>query len=213
MHRLPVTRARIGEVALGILDAAKDESALTMRALASALGVQAPSLYAHVAGIDDVLGLVHARINSSIDLSSLSDEDPIAGLRSFAHHYRNAYRRHLIAATIIITRSENEDHALVVYEPVAACLVRSGVPIARVMPCMAMLDNLALGSAIGPFAAAFTGRSTAYRRAYPSIAEALRASNRHHIDDEGFELGLAAFLEVVQRLSEPTGSSSRSHRG
>lgn len=201
MPRLPVTRARIAEVALGILDTAKDESALTMRSLASGLEIQAPSLYAHVSGIDDVLALVHERINSSIDLAPLADEDPFDGLRSFAHLYRDAYRRHLVAATIIITRSVNADHALIVYEPIAACLARAGVPIERVMSCMAMLDNLVLGSAIEPFAAAFVGRSSTYRRQYPAIAEALRSSRRRHIDDEGFELGLSAFLEVVRTLS------------
>jgi AcrR family transcriptional regulator len=203
MPRQPVTRDRIGEVALAILDSAADESALTMRALATGLDVQAPSLYAHISGIDDVFALVHERINAAIDLTSLSDDDPLEGMRRFAHRYRDGYRRHLVAATVIITRSVNADHALAVYEPVAACLQRCGVPIDQVMPCMAMLDNLVLGSAIEPFAAAFVGRASDYRRDYPTLAEALRNSRRRRIDDEGFELGLDAFMGTVLRLARP----------
>ncbi len=201
MHRAPVTRARIGEAALKILDDATGESALTMRALATDLGVQAPSLYAHVTGIDDVLALVHARINAAIDLGTLDDPDPLAALRRFAHAYRDAYRSHPVAATIIISRSINADHALDVYEPVAACLVRAGLPMDTVMPCMALLDNLALGSAVEPFAAGFTGASASYRRRYPTLSEALRRSRRRHIDDEGFALGLDAFIGILETLS------------
>lgn len=209
--RAPVTRDRIGAAALRILDAAADESALTMRSLGSELGVQAPSLYAHVTGIDDVINLVHERINATIDLTVLDDPDPLAGLRRFAHLYRDAYGRHRVAATIIITRSVNADHALVVYEAVAICLVRAGVPTARLMPCMALLDTVALGSAIEPFSDAFVGPAAGYRRAYPTLAAALRSGDRRHVDDEGFALGLEAFLDLVRVLGS-TSDRPAAHR-
>jgi len=201
--REPVTRDRIGEVALRILDSAKDESALTMRLLARELGVQAPSLYAHVTGVDDVLALVHECINATIDLAVLDDADALAGLRRFAYLYREAYRRHHVAATVIITRSINQDHALRVYEAVASCLSRAGVPVAQVMPCMALLDTIALGSAIEPFAAGFAEAPASYRARYPALAEALGRSRRRHLDDDGFLLGLDALVDVIQRLAEP----------
>jgi AcrR family transcriptional regulator len=199
--REPVTRERIAEAALEILDAAVDESALTMRSLARQLGVQAPSLYAHVSGISDILDLVHARINSTIDLTVLDNPDPFDGIRDFAHLYREAYRRHQMAATIIVTRSFNADHALVVYEAVASCMRRAGVPAGQLMACLSVLDNLALGSAIEPFAAGFTQRASAYHRAYPTLAEALSIRRRRHIDDDGFRLGLNAFIDVVRDMS------------
>jgi AcrR family transcriptional regulator len=200
--REPVTRERIAEAALAILDGADDESALTMRTLAEELGVQAPSLYAHVSGIAEILDLVHARINAGIDLASLDNADPLVGLRDFAHLYRAAYQSHQVAATIIITRSFNGDHALVVYEAVARCLRRAGVPSAKVMPAMSFLDSLVLGSAIEPFAAGFTDKGADYARHYPNLAVALRSRRRRHIDDDGFELGLAAFIDVVVGLSD-----------
>ena len=199
--RSPVTRERIAEAALGILDRAANENALTMRTLGSELGVQAPSLYAHVTGIDDVIYLVHERINATIDLTVLANPDPLVGLQEFGHLYRAAYGRHRIAASIIITRSINADHALVVYEAIAECLVRAGVPLAQVMPCMALLDTVALGSAIEPFSDGFVGPVATYRKAYPTLATALQNSHRGRVDDEGFQLGLNGFLDLVRSLS------------
>jgi hypothetical protein len=184
-----------------------------MRSLATALGVKAPSLYAHITGIDDVVGLVHARINSTIDLSPLDLADPLKGLRDFAHLYRAAYQRHPVAATIIVTRSINADYALVVYEAVAQCLARAGVPVKIAMPCMALLDNLVLGSAIEPFSAGFPGTSASYRRRYPRLADALRTRRRRHIDDDGFELGLDGFIDLVVRLSITDGRPDATEHG
>lgn len=206
--RPPVTRDRIGSAALQILDDSADESALTMRSLADVLGVQAPSLYAHIAGIDDVIDLVHARINGTIDLTPLEASDSLEGLREFAHLYREAYRRHPVASSIIVTRSINSGHALTVYEAVASCLDRSGVPAPVIMPCMALLDNLVLGSAIEPFADGFRGPASEYRRHYPHLSEALRRSRRRHIDDEGFELGLTSFVDLVRTLAVPAGEGA-----
>ena len=201
VDRRPVTRDRIGEVALSILDRAKDEGALTMRTLAAELGVKAPSLYAHVTGIDDVLGLVHARINADIDLTVAEEADPLEGLRRFARAYRDAYARHQVAAAAIVMRSINTDHALAVYEAAARCLERAGVPLDRIMPCLAMLDSIALGSALEPFAAGFHEPARSYRRGFPVLASALARSQRRRLDDQGFELGLAAFIGTVEDLA------------
>lgn len=197
-ERLPVTRDRIGAAALAILDASRDEGALTMRALGAALGVKAPSLYAHVTGIDDVIGLVHERINGTIDLSVADHPDPFEGLRRFARAYREAYARHRVATSAIVLRAINTDHALAVYEAAARCMDRAGVPADRIMPCLAMLDALVLGSAIEPFADGFVDPARSYRRDFPVLAAALARSRRRHLDDEGFEIGLAAFLDAVR---------------
>lgn len=202
--RAGVTRDRIGEAALLILDSGSDESALTMRSLGRALGVQAPSLYAHVSGIDDVVDLVHERINTSIDLSVLDAPDPLAGLRRFGHLYREGYGKHPVATTMIVTLPINSGHALVVYEAVAACLVRAGVPTDRVMPLMALLDSIALGSAIEPFAEGFHAPSATYRPDYPTLAQALRHRRRRHIDDDGFAMGMDAFIDAVTSCAGAT---------
>lgn len=192
-----VTPALIAQAALTILDESDDPSALTMRGLAGKLGIQAPSLYAHVEGIDQVIDLVHALINSSIVVSALDGSDDLEDLRSFCHAYRDAYRAHPIAAVIITSRTINLEHALDVYEPIAAFLLRYGIPAATVMPLMAMLDNIVLGSAVEPFADGFLGAARLYEVRHPALAEALRSTSRRSIDGVGFELGLDAFLATV----------------
>lgn len=193
-----VTPALIAQAALAILDESPDPSILTMRALGRRLGVQAPSLYAHIQGLDEVIDLVHELINSTIDVSMLEESTSIDDLAAFCHSYRNAYRQHPTAAVIITSRAINLDHALDVYEPVAAFLLRYGVPAPDVMPIMAMLDNIVLGSAVEPFAAGFVGPARNYQRAHPALAHALRSTLRRSIDDIGFEMSLTAFLATVR---------------
>lgn len=173
-----------------------------MRALAARLGVQAPSLYAHIHGMDDVLDLVHELINSSIDLSPLREGTDLEDLRAFGRNYRDSYRRHRVAATIISSRSLNRDHALVVYEGIASFLARCGIPAAQVMPLLAMLDSVVLGSAVEPFADGFVEPARKYAKPFPTIAAGLRSTRRKAIDDAGFELGLDAFLTTVERLAQ-----------
>lgn len=202
--RPAVTRELIGEVALAILDESRTESDLTMRLLAARLGVQAPSLYAHVSGFDDVITLVHKRINASIDTAVLNGSRDLADLRAMACSYLECYRSHRVAATIIVSRAINEDCALAIYEPIAAFLERVGVPSSSVMPIMALLDYLVLGSAVEPFSAGFIGTAKSYDADYPALGRALRGSPRRSIDESGFELGMTALCATIEsvRISE-----------
>lgn len=193
-----VTRELIGEAALVILDESKSESDLTMRLLATRLGVQAPSLYAHVSGIEDVITLVHKRINASIDTGVLDGSEDLEDLRTMARSYLESYRSHHVAATIIVSRAINEDYALAIYEPIAAFLERVGVPPGSVMPIMALLDYLVLGSAVEPFSAGFIGTAKSYDAHYPALGRALRGSPRRLIDESGFELGMTALCATIE---------------
>jgi AcrR family transcriptional regulator len=207
-HKPPRSRRglspeRIAQVALEILDGAQDETALTARSLAKKLGVSAPSLYSHVSGMEEILDLVHRHINGLIDIDILVDSSDEADFREACHRYRQAYRAHHVAATIIASRAINRDHALRVYEPLAAYLLAQRVPANMVMPVMAMLDNLIMGSAVEPFAEAFVGESSEYQPVHPALAVALEATNRTTIDDVGFDIGLDAICRIISELSLP----------
>lgn len=199
--RAAVTPARIAAEALALLDEGPDETVLTMRSLAARLGVQAPSLYAHVSGMDEIHDLVHELINSMIDVSVVDGSTEAADLAELGRRYRQAYRAHRVAASIIVSRSVNRDHALRVYEAIASFLARYGVPPDSVMPLMALFDNLVLGSAVEPFEAAFTGVPSDYSASHPCLAEALGATDREAVDDVAFEWGMAAYLELMRSVA------------
>jgi AcrR family transcriptional regulator len=208
--RAGLTPERIATAALEILDGAHDETALTARSLAQALGVSAPSLYSHVSGMEEIFDLVHRHINNLIGIEILVGSDKEEDFREACHRYRQAYRAHPVAATMIASRGLNRDHALRIYEPIAAYLLRRGVPGELVMPVMAMLDNLILGSAVEPFAEAFIGESADYQPAHPALALALETTNRAAIDDIGFEIGLDAMCRIVTELASTGRTSSAS---
>jgi AcrR family transcriptional regulator len=200
--RAGLTPERIARAALDILDAATDETALTARSLAKKLGVRAPSLYAHVAGMEEILDLVHESINATIDVEPLIGSSDEADFREVCHRYRNAYRAHRVASTIIASRSINREHALRVYEPLASYLMARGIDDTLVLPVMAMLDNLIMGSSVQPFAEGFIGDSREYLPHNPSLAAGLKSTNRSDIDDVGFAIGLDAVCRIIDELSE-----------
>jgi hypothetical protein len=105
-----------------------------------------------------------------------------------------------VAATIIVSRAINEDCALAIYEPIAGFLERVGVPAPSIMPVMALLDYLVLGSAVEPFSAGFVGTARSYEAHYPALGRALRASPRKQIDESGFELGMSALCSTIEQM-------------
>ena len=199
--RAGLSPERIARAALEILDHAQDESALTARSLAQKLGVSAPSLYSHVSGMEEIFDLVHRHINNLIQIEILVDSTKEEHFVEACHRYRQAYRAHPVAATMIASRAINRDHALRIYEPLAAYLLARRVPQHMVMPVMAMLDNLIMGSSVEPFAEAFIGESADYQPGHPALAVALEATNRKAIDDVGFDIGLNAICQMIRQLA------------
>lgn len=196
--RTAVTPERIAAAALALLDEGPDETVLTMRSLAARLGVQAPSLYAHVTGMDEIHDLVHALINSTIDVAVVEGSVDPEDLAELGRRYRQAYRSHRVAASIIVSRSINRDHALRVYEAIAGFLERYGVPADEVMPLMALFDNLVLGSAVEPFEAGFTQAPDVDVDRHPHLARALESADRTAVDDVAFEWGMRAYFDLVR---------------
>ncbi len=89
---IPLTRDAIFERALQILDA-DGLDALSMRRLASDLGVEAASLYHHVANKQDLLDGVIARARTQMNVTA----DPYGDWRPFLDEVFAEYRRLLIA--------------------------------------------------------------------------------------------------------------------
>jgi AcrR family transcriptional regulator len=90
--RVPLSRERVLDAAIALADEGGIE-ALTMRKLARALGVEAMSLYNHVANKDDLVDAVVDRVVSEIELPA-DCEDWEAAIRTCALSAHDAFRRH-----------------------------------------------------------------------------------------------------------------------
>lgn len=101
---MPLSRERALSAALELAD--KDGIAsLSMRKLALELGVEAMSLYHHVANKDDILGGMVDLVFAEIELPAKGDDWKPA-MRDRARSARAAMRRHPWAISIMDSRTE-----------------------------------------------------------------------------------------------------------
>jgi AcrR family transcriptional regulator len=103
-RRIPLSRERVLRAAVVLADTDGIES-LTMRRLGQDLGVEAMSLYNHVAGKDDILDGIADLVFSEIDLpSALADWKPAMRLRAISA--REALVRHPWASSLMQSRTK-----------------------------------------------------------------------------------------------------------
>ena len=99
--RAPLTRERVLRAAIDLADASGIES-LSMRKLGQALGVEAMSLYNHVANKDDILNGIVDIVESDIKLPA-PGTDWKGALRRTAMSAHDVYERHPWAASLSLS--------------------------------------------------------------------------------------------------------------
>jgi len=99
--RAPLSRERVLQAAVRLADQGGIES-LTMRKLARALGVEAMSLYNHVANKDDLVDGIVDLVVSEIDLPSTA-EDWETAIREYAISAHEALLRHPWACSLVMS--------------------------------------------------------------------------------------------------------------
>jgi AcrR family transcriptional regulator len=99
--RAPLTRERVLQAAVRLADEGGIES-LTMRKLAHALGVEAMSLYNHVANKDDLVDGIVDLVVSEIDLPATT-EDWETAIREYAISAHEALLRHPWACSLVMS--------------------------------------------------------------------------------------------------------------
>jgi AcrR family transcriptional regulator len=205
--RTPLSRDVIAAAALQALDE-DGLDGLGMRALARRLGVKASSLYNHVSGQDEVVELVHDLIDSEIDVSLADDPDWREGVGGLTRSYRAAFMAHPHAVAMVARRPLVAPNALAVYGALARALVRAGVPLDDVMPVMALLDYIVLGSSVDAFIEGFAESPEVYRDEHPELASAIEVVDRERVDDAVFEHALGLLLDDVERRIRPLAGHS-----
>ncbi|WJV44275.1 TetR/AcrR family transcriptional regulator [Streptomyces flavofungini] len=207
--RTPLSRERVIGAAVAIADA-KGSAALTMRAIAEPLGVEAMSLYHHVAGREDVLdGMVDA-VFGEIDLPP-RDTDWKSAMRHRAVSARTVLRRHPWAVPLLDSRSRPGPATLRHHDAVIGALRAGGFSVAMTAHAFSLIDSYLYGFVIQELSLPFSGSAELGEvagaildampaDAYPHLAE---LATEHALDPgydhaDEFTFGLTLILDALQ---------------
>ncbi|MFB6610695.1 TetR/AcrR family transcriptional regulator [Agromyces sp. NPDC056379] len=207
-RRTPLNRARIVEAAVRLADTA-GPSGVTMRAVAASLGVEAMSLYNHVANRADLLdGMVDA-VFAEIGLPDASGHWR-GEMHALAVSTRTALQRHPWAIGMLDSRSTPGPATLRHHDTVLGALRRAGFSTTMSVHAVSALDSYVYGSLLQEASLPLRdGRDLGDAAAeliaslpvadYPHLAEIAReradAGVAAPSADDEFQFGLALILD------------------
>lgn len=211
--RTPLSRERVLRAAIALADE-RGLSELTMRKLAKELGVEAMSLYNHVANKDDLLDGMVDIVFSEIEPPSTGG-DWQAELRKRALSTRAALLRHRWAVGEMEGRTSHGPSNLKVHDAVLGCLRAAGFSVEMTVHAMSVQDAYIYGFAIqqtdmssqtpDDFAAEARRQMREYAdalREYPNLVEVVGG----HVAEAGYDydaeflFGLDLILEGLAGL-------------
>ncbi len=202
-----LTRERVLSAALGLADEHGIED-LSMRALAHVLGVEAMSLYNHVASKSDLLDGLVDLVFSEVDLPT-GESSWKANLRKWATSAREALARHRWAIGLMESRTRPGPENLRHHDAVLACLREAGFSVRSAVHAYSMLNSYIYGFALQEVSLPFSTEQQAMEVTdailqqfpaddYPHLAEVGRehVARGYRYGDE-FGLGLNVILKAL----------------
>src|SRR4051794_30966875 len=144
--RLPLSRHRVLRTGLALADE-HGLQWLSMRKLGQALGVEAMSLYHHVANKDDLIDGMIDLVFAEIDVPT-DEDDWRTAMRARATSAREALARHRWANGLMESRSTPGPATLRHHDTVIRCLRGAGFPIPLVAHAYSALDSYIYGFAM-----------------------------------------------------------------
>lgn len=195
-----LSRSLIVSAALSLVDSDGLE-AVSVRRLATSLGVAAPSLYNHFRTKNDIIDAVADAVVSEVDLSVFSAHDWAEALRLWAHSYHAVLCKHPNIVPVLARGPGRRPASLAMADTVYGALIAGGWPPARATHIGALMRYLITGSALGSFALGFTDDPAVYAADYPNLHNAHRlAGHRAAVDEGAFALGLETVLSGLHSL-------------
>ncbi|WP_331767654.1 TetR/AcrR family transcriptional regulator [Embleya sp. NBC_00896] len=208
-ERTPLSRERVIRTAVAVADE-KGSAALTMRAIAEPLGVEAMSLYHHVAGREDVLdGMVDA-VFGEIDLPP-RDTDWKSAMRHRATSARAVLRRHPWAVPLLDSRTRPGPATLRHHDAVIGALRAGGFSVPMAAHAVSLIDSYLYGFVIQELSLPFSGSAELDEVAgailrempadtYPHLTELV---TRHALEPgydyaDEFTFGLTLILDALR---------------
>jgi AcrR family transcriptional regulator len=192
--RLPLTRERVLAAAVALADRGGIES-LSMRKLAQELGVEAMSLYHHVANKDDILdGLVDV-VFGEIDLPT-GEDGWKAAMRRRVISAREALRRHPWATGMMESRPTPGAANLRHHDAVLGVLRGAGFSVELAAHAYSLLDSYIYGFALQEASLPFHTPEEAAQVAQAIMAEFPASEYPHlteiavdHVLQPGYDYG------------------------
>jgi AcrR family transcriptional regulator len=210
VSRDTLNRERVVRAAMDLADESGIE-ALTMRELGRRLGVEAASLYNHVAGKDDLLDGMADLVVAEIDLPH-GGADWKEAMRRRAVSAREVFTRHPWAAGLIDSREGSGPSRLSYADRVLGTLLEAGFSPKIAGSAFLALDsyvygferqrsNLAMDDESDGVEAAQDVLDLIPQDAYPSLAAvAMGYAAEPYDDNDAFDFGLDLILDGLQRL-------------
>jgi AcrR family transcriptional regulator len=124
------------------------EEALTMRNLGRQLGVEAMSLYNHVANKEDIVDGLVDMVFAEIDLPAPGDGDWKAAMRRRALSVRAALNRHRWAVGRMEGRMNPGPASLRSHDAMMGCLREAGFPFRAAVHASSVIDAYTYGFAL-----------------------------------------------------------------
>jgi AcrR family transcriptional regulator len=209
-RRVPLSRERVLEAAVAFADE-HGLAALTMRKLGEILGVEAMSLYNHVANKDQLLDGMIDVVFSEIELPP--DGVPWkAAMRRRASSSRQALARHRWAIGLMETRTTPGPASLRQHDAVIGCLLGAGFTIELTAHAFAALDSYIYGFALQEATLPFEGGDETAELAEAIMSDMAPGAYPHltrfakeHVLQPGydfageFDFGLELLLDGLER--------------
>ncbi|OLT18697.1 transcriptional regulator [Pseudonocardia sp. CNS-139] len=216
----PLTPERIIDAALRISDAESDLDRLTVRRLASELGVGTMTLYSYFRSKDEILDGMADHVLGGMQLPAEPATSPEQALRSVAFAFLTMMREHPSVVRLLATRITDSRAALHgAMESVLQYLVEAGIRGPAAVRCYGFLITYAIGFASyqtprpwgrpdGPGSADVRRQRMHFYAGlpledFPQMVELAE----HLVDlpgDDQYAAGLEAFVEsVVRSLPQP----------
>ncbi|MET8697948.1 TetR/AcrR family transcriptional regulator C-terminal domain-containing protein [Kitasatospora sp. NPDC004723] len=214
--RAPLSRERVIRAAVEVADA-KGSAALTMRAVAQPLGVEAMSLYHHVAGREDILdGMVDA-VFGEIELPPHGTDWKNA-MRARAASARAALLRHPWAIGLMDSRAQPGPATLRHHDAVIGALRAGGFSVPMTAHAVSLIDSYLYGFVLQEVSLPFKGGTESAgiadailsgmpAGAYPHLAE---LATQHVLKPgydyaDEFTFGLTLVLDALHPDENPDG--------
>jgi len=209
-RRAPLSRERVLRAALVLADAGGIDS-MSMRKLGEELGVEAMSLYNHVANKDDILDGIVDIVFSEIALpSGRGDWKPAMRKRAISAH--EALLRHPWAPSLMQSRTKPGPATLRHHDSVLGRLRTAGFTLVMAAHAVSVIDGYVYGFALQQIniplqsreQVAEVGQDILRQMAgeYPHLAEMIteHAMKPGYDYAKEFEFGLDLILDGLERL-------------